>query len=318
MAALTRLLLGPEKRSRGGEAAKISDKTARALWLCIYNHGDYTLYQMLADIFAGPQRKGVSTWHHEEFVAIGHAEGYAALSAAYYRHLGYLPESGLWQVSCDAAKMTGKFEVNQSTKEITGSVHFDQHFFMRSYADWARVRDEETPAEYILPFVLTPLHARLPSALRVQALIPTNLGYTANDVESNLQKVVANLRADGFKNIVAFAADNAPVHRKAMLARALSGGDAVVLNGGAVQRGARRLLSEVLTLGESADGVISFLDTAHNAKNASLQQMSMARVLMLGRWPVLAAHLVDVQASDPSAGLYACDTAGSGPGWSPP
>ena len=64
--------------------------------------------------------------------------------------------------------------------------------------------------------------------------------------------------------------------------------------------------------------MISFLDTAHNAKNASLQQMSMARVLMLGRWPVLAAHLVDVQAADPSAGLYACDTAGSGPGWSPP
>ena len=52
-------------------------------------------------------------------------------------------------------------------------------------------------------------------------------------------------------------------------------------------------------------------DPAHAAKNGSLMPLSMARLLLLGSWPVLCMHLVEVQQRFASAGLFVCDVNGS-------
>ena len=50
---------------------------------------------------------------------------------------------------------------------------------------------------------------------------------------------------------------------------------------------------------------VQILDPAHGAKNGSMQPLSMARLLLLGVWPVLCTQLVDVQRHYRKAGLHA-------------
>ena len=52
------------------------------------------------------------------------------------------------------------------------------------------------------------------------------------------------------------------------------------------------------------------LDPAHGAKNGSLQPLSMARMLLLGNWPVLAMQLVELQRMH-GCGLRAADVKGA-------
>ena len=152
--------------------------------------------------------------------------------------------------------------------------------------------------------------------------MPTDLTYTQQDLHDYLMELHSNLRnasfeRDGkrisapFKFIVAEAADNAGQHGKEMLLRAKPGafpGDRASAPG----LGTDPALSEILTLyAYQLDGngceTVMLNDVSHAAKTWSLLLFSMARLMLLGVYPILGMHIIYVQLYCKASGLLACD-----------
>ena len=142
-------------------------------------------------------------------------------SAQYFRDVGYPPEDGLWIVAWDAAKIQSKLQWNEGTNGFVGHVDFDSELSFNSYADWIDFRKNKLAAGYIMPFVICPSDAALPSAVRIAAMIPTDLTYSGGDLHGYLRAIAENMRAEGFHNIIVNGADHAAVHGAEMVRRAL-------------------------------------------------------------------------------------------------
>ena len=79
-------------------------------------------------------------------------------------------------------------------------------------------------AGYILIFLLCSTNPATPSAFAPVALLPTNLSYTSADIDRYLADIVHSLSSAGFRHFrVCTAADNAAVHRKALVLRSTPG-----------------------------------------------------------------------------------------------
>lgn len=306
------MLLGKEKLKKGGWATHLTPNV-RALWLYLYNNGRDSAYRLFKGLLAGPQKKAISKLHHAEFAAQGHPREFAVRMAKYYRDVGYPPEDGVWIVNWDAAKMQERLQWDPKTNKFVGSVDFNSDLSFDSYQDWVDFRSSKVAAGYILPIVVCPSDAALPQAVRVAALIPTDLTYTANDLHEYLTAVSANLRGEGFRFIIVNGADHAAVHGTEMVRRALP-------EHYAEERQPGRVLGDEIAAISTLRGyhergaecpTVQILDPAHGAKNGSLLPLSMARLLLLGVWPVLCTMLVTLQRSVPAAGLHTADVNGS-------
>jgi hypothetical protein len=205
----------------GGTAAKLGTDRVRALWLYIYNNGRERLYSMLQGVLAGPQLKLISQMHREEFVAQGHPREFAKRMAKFFRDLKYPPEEGLFILNWDAAKMQARKQWDQRSNGLVGGVDFDTNLQFNSYQDWVDFRDNQVAAGYILPFAVCASHQSLPMVMRLAALIPTNLEYTADDLHGYLTAIRANLFGEGFRYLIVEGADNGGPHRTEMVRRAL-------------------------------------------------------------------------------------------------
>ena len=268
--AVRRLRLEAEgKLLLGGQGTKLIGKNTQALWLYIYNNGSEPLYNMLAKLFAGPQRKLISQMHRDEFVAQGHPREFAARCAAFYRDVGYPPEEGVWIICWDPAKMQSRLQLDGRNNKFVGSVDFNSDLTFDSYQDWLDFRASAVEAGYIMPFVICPSDAALPSAVRVAAMIPTDLAYNADTLHGYLRAIAENLRAEGFVYIIVNGADNAAVHGTEMLRRALPEHYADEREAGGALGDEIASISTLRGFHEkgAACPTVQVLDPAHGAKN---------------------------------------------------
>ena len=205
----------------GGTAAQLGTDRVRALWLYIYNNGRERLYGMLQGVLAGPQLKLISQMHREEFVAQGHPREFAKRMAKFFRDLKYPPEEGLFILNWDPAKMQARKQWDQRSNWLVGGIDFDTNLAFNSYQDWVDFRDNQVAAGYIMPFAVCASHPSLPMVVRLAALIPTNLEYTADNLHSYLTAIRNNLFGEGFRYLIVQGADNGGPHRTEMVRRAL-------------------------------------------------------------------------------------------------
>ena len=148
-------------------------------------------------------------------------------------------------------------------------------------------------------------------------ILGTNLDYTSKQLDGHLSAIAHSLTSAGFQNFrVVTAADNAAVHRKTLLLMGNADAHSEQRTEGGLGVELATGEDAILThaayryVGESCE-TVPLTDPAHGLKNATLQPLSMARVLTLGQFAVLSMHLVAVQAKFPEAGLCAAHVNGS-------
>ena len=86
--------------------------------------------------------------------------------------------------------MQARLQLDQRTNRLVGSTEFNTDLRFESYADWVSFRDTRVAAGYIIPFCVCPVDPAIPSAIRIAALIPSDLTDTSADYHRYLQVCV--------------------------------------------------------------------------------------------------------------------------------
>lgn len=300
---------------------------ARAAWLFLLVMGGPVVFQFWSALLDGPSLSAARKWYSEEDVAVGFSP-YIHSAFQYFKDLGYDPATQLFGICFDATALKAVFRYQPKAGRPGVIIGGDYDSFEEEFTDFSQLAAllrEHSPAKFVIPFVLYPLSAAAASAVRIVGVIPTLGRFPTSTLADWISEVLFLLHQAGFRHIPFCAADGDSRHRRLAL-DLLSPFPTFIEPASPAARLAPVELAEVLTLfpnklrvfnfdkSESIDLTTYFVfssDAVHWLKKWSLAPLSMARILTLGRFPVLASHLILCQQHYPAAGLLAGDVNGA-------
>ena len=321
--ALVRIKLGDDVK-RGGAELHLSP-SAHAFALRMYNNCSASGYRHFRAVLRWPPvhddiRKAVDRPFSKggPFMALGcYQAEWGQQAYRLFNSAGFDPRTRPFGLCFDPVKMMSQITWDPKTNGFVGQLDFDSDLRFNSWNDMVRFLQTKVGAGYMIPFLLCSLDPEFPSMFVPVGMLPSDLQYTAMDVDSWLTQIMGGLTAAGFGHVVpTTAADFAAVHAKHLMLsgnpRAFAGDRAP---GGGISEALLEGEDAILTLGAfrrkaATIETVVVVDPTHGAKNGSLQPLHLARLLVWGNFVLLTMMLVAVREA---AGLHASDVNGSDP-----